>query len=157
MHYEAYLKAERSITACTSTKLRCWECSIGMQDSIECNCYDCTFGILWQLLVHSKLCLDNSSFHPNSFFIHSTDWKLVEIRCCLMMCRELEVFMICGGWELASQQLRLRVETAIQTLSLRVSWWKSVDIIYFKIQFFGSPNIPVSQNAVRSALEALWT
>jgi hypothetical protein len=39
----------------------------------------------------------------------------------------------------------------------KFSWWISVDIIYYKLQFFGCPNIPVRQNAVRSALEALWT
>jgi hypothetical protein len=37
-----------------------------------------------------------------------------------------------------------------------LSWWKSVHIIYFMIRWFGGPNIQVSQNVVKSALEVLW-
>jgi len=51
--------------------------------------------------------------------------------------------------------------TAEQTLPFRLypfelCWWTSVQIIFFKIWFFGSPNIQISQNVVRSAFEALW-
>jgi len=59
--------------------------------------------------------------------------------------------------ELAGHWLHRWAETGICILHpFELSWWKSVHTIHFKIRFFRGPNIQVSQNVVKSTLEAFW-
>jgi len=89
--------------------------------------------------------------------MHSWDRTLAEIRYPLfMMCHKLQAFKIRGGRELAGLQLSRRAETAIQILSLRALMMEiGSHNLFSDTVFFGGPNIQVSQNVVKSALEAL--
>jgi hypothetical protein len=67
-----------------------------------------------------KLSFLNPSFGHELFFMHPWAWTLAEIRYRLfMISHELQVFKICGGWELASHRWSSGAEIAIQILSLR--------------------------------------
>jgi len=76
-------------------------------------------------------------------------WRKLDIVCVW--------FVTKFGRELASHRLSRWAESGIQILYIfELSWWKSVHIIYFKIQVFGGPNTQLSQNVVKSAVEVFW-
>jgi len=57
-----HLTAERRITACSSSWLRCSEPWIGMQDSTQYTGWDCSLALLWQLLVLSETAFSKLEF-----------------------------------------------------------------------------------------------
>jgi len=145
------LPAERWIPACSSGQLWCSEhwVSILVQDSIQCNGWDCRLALLWQLLVHSEIAFSKLEL-ASRFVLHAL-WGL-----------DIGGYQISSVYDLSrtsgmrwAGDCRSPIEplgrdwqsvtnwAAEQRLSFRfyifeLSWWKSVHIIYFKIRFLAA-------------------
>jgi len=89
--------------------------------------------------------------------MHTWDWMLAEIRGCqFKIWHKLQAFKIRCGRRLPVTHWVVEQRLPFRFYLFKLSWWKSVQIINFQIRFSGGPNIQVSHNVVKSALEASW-
>jgi len=152
-----HLTAERPITACSSGQLWCSEHWIGMQDSIFCNGWDCRLALLWMLLVLSETAF--SKHELSSRFILEAVLGLDiggnQISSVYDLARTSGIQDIRWAracWSLIEPLSWVWHSYSISSSSLDGNWF----IIYIEIQVLGGPNIQVSENVVKSALEVLW-
>jgi len=152
-----HLTAERPIAACSSGQLWCSEHWIGMQDSINCNGWDCRIALLWLLLVLSET--DFSKHELSSRFVLEALLRLDiggnQISCVYDLGRTAgiqDIWCATACWSPIGPFSWVWHSYSISSSSLDGNRF----IIHIKIQVFGGPNIQVSENVVKSALEVLW-
>jgi len=151
-----HLPAERRITACSSSRLRCSQHWISSQDTIYC------LRLQARLTFTDTCTLRNCLFFTRAFITISSS-------CSLGIGRWQKSDIVCSWFATNLRHSRYKVggslpvtdRSAEQRLAFRLylfelSWWKSVHTIYFEIRVFGGPNIQVSHNVVKSALDELW-
>jgi len=149
-----HLTSERWITACSSNQFRCSKYWIGTQDTIQWLRFQARLTLT--VICTLRICV----FITRAFITICSSctlgigpWQKSNFVCWWFVTKFSRSRYVEGG------SLPVIYRTAEQSLAFRfypfeLSWWKSVQTIYFKIQGFGGPNIQVSQNVVKSASEA---
>jgi hypothetical protein len=91
----------------------------------------------------------------SSFTLEIGRWRKSDIHCLWFVTNfRLSRHVVGGSFPVTDWAAELGLPFRFYLFEL--CWWKSVHTMYFQTRRFGGRNIHISQNVVKSALEALW-